>query len=146
MLAATKVKISGSEKKVTRTRLRHFLQKTCNLEVSGSFKAILHRTILNDDFSRNTEMQFWSNVVTIRNNVATMLQRCAALKIVMENFHQNSPGSFLGLTTAIGLLSFNLNCFPGPSEYCATTYVPSPGTILTPQPSPVSRASTTDLK
>ena len=85
MLAATKVKMSGSEKKVTGTRLRHFLHKTCNLEVSGSFKAILHGTILNDDFSRNTEMQFWNNVVTIRNNVAAMLQRCVALKIAMEN-------------------------------------------------------------
>ena len=85
MLAATKVKMSGSEKKVTGTGLRHFLHKTCNLEVSGSFKAILHGTILNDDFSRNTEMQFWNNVVTIRNNVATMLQRCVALKIAMEN-------------------------------------------------------------
>ena len=37
--------MSGSEKKVTGTRLRHFLHKTCNLEVSGSFKAILHGTI-----------------------------------------------------------------------------------------------------
>ena len=52
MLAATKVKMSGSEKKVTGTRLRHFVHKTCNLDVSGSFKAILHETILNDDFSR----------------------------------------------------------------------------------------------
>ena len=85
MLAATKTKMSGSEKKVTRTRLQHFLHKTCNLEVSGSLKVILHGTILNDDFSRNTEMQCWNNVVTIRNNVATMLQRCVALKIVMQN-------------------------------------------------------------
>ena len=86
MLAATKVKMSGSEKKVTRTRLRHFLHKKCNLlEVSRSFKVILHGTILNDYFSHNTEMQCSKNVVTIRNNVATMLQRCVALKIVMEN-------------------------------------------------------------
>ena len=33
---------------------------------------MLHETIRNDDFERNTQ-QCWNNVVTIRNNVATML-------------------------------------------------------------------------
>ena len=33
----------------------------------------------------NTALQCWNNVVTIRNNVATMLQRCVALKIVVAN-------------------------------------------------------------
>ena len=45
----------------------------------------LHGTIRNDDFKRNTALQCWSNVVTIRNNVATMLQRYVALKIVFAN-------------------------------------------------------------
>ena len=36
-------------------------------------KVMLHETIRNDDFERNTTRQCWNNVVTIRNNVATML-------------------------------------------------------------------------
>ena len=36
MLAATKVKMSGSEKKVNRDT-QHFLHKTSHYEVSGSF-------------------------------------------------------------------------------------------------------------
>ena len=46
---------------------------------------MLHWTIRNDDFHENTAFQCWNNVVTIRNNVATMLQRCVALKIVIAN-------------------------------------------------------------
>ena len=34
---------------------------------------MLHGTICNDDFQRNTELQSWNNVVTIQNNVAKML-------------------------------------------------------------------------
>ena len=34
-------------------------------------KAMLHGTIRNDDFLRNTAQQWWNNVATIRNNVAT---------------------------------------------------------------------------
>ena len=49
-------------------------------------KVMLHGTIRNDDFYRNTALQCWNNVVTIRNlNVATMLQRCVARKIVVAN-------------------------------------------------------------
>ena len=48
-------------------------------------KVMLHRTIGNDDFSCNTALQYWNNVVIIRNNVATMLQRCVGLKIVVAN-------------------------------------------------------------
>ena len=36
-------------------------------------KVMLHGTIRNDDFWRNKALQYWNNVVTIRNNVATML-------------------------------------------------------------------------
>ena len=46
---------------------------------------MLHGTIRNDDFKRNTALQCWNNVVTIRKNVATMLQGCDAVKIVVSN-------------------------------------------------------------
>ena len=46
---------------------------------------MLHGKIRDDDFWGNTALQCWNNVVTIRNNVATMLQRCVALKIVAAN-------------------------------------------------------------
>ena len=46
---------------------------------------MLHGTIRNDDFERNISLQCWNNVVTIRNNVAAMLQRCVGLKIVVAN-------------------------------------------------------------
>ena len=49
------------------------------------FKVMLHETIPNDDFWRNTALQYWNNIATIRNNVATMMQRRVALKIVVEN-------------------------------------------------------------
>ena len=46
---------------------------------------MLHETICNDDFQRNTALQCWNYVATIRNNVAAMLQCCVALKIVVAN-------------------------------------------------------------
>ena len=48
-------------------------------------KVMLHGTIGNDDFQRSTALQCWNNVVTIRNNIGTMLQPCVALKIVVAN-------------------------------------------------------------
>ena len=42
---------------------------------------MLQGTIRNDDLSATQ----CCNVVIIRNNVATMLQRCVALKIVIAN-------------------------------------------------------------
>ena len=51
----------------------------------GSLTVMLHGTIRNDDFLRNTAMQYWNNVTTIRNDVTTMMQRCVALKIVVAN-------------------------------------------------------------
>ena len=54
-------------------------------ERNKKLKVMLQGTIRNDDFYCNTELQCWNNVVTIRNNVATMLQRCVALKIVVAN-------------------------------------------------------------
>ena len=46
---------------------------------------MLHGTIRNDDFQRNEALQSWNNIAAIRNNIATMLQRCNALKIVVAN-------------------------------------------------------------
>ena len=46
---------------------------------------MLPGTIRNDDFQRNPALQFWNNIVTIENNVTTMLQRCVALKIVVAD-------------------------------------------------------------
>ena len=43
------------------------------------------RKIRNDNFQRNTALKCWNTVVIIHNNVATMLQRCVVLKIVVAN-------------------------------------------------------------
>ena len=48
-----------------------------------SIKVMLRETIRNDDFCDNTTLQCWENVVGIRNNVATMLQCCVTLRIVV---------------------------------------------------------------
>ena len=45
-----------------------------------TFKLMLQVTIRNDDFHGNTTLQCWNDVVTIRNNVATKLQRCKRAK------------------------------------------------------------------
>ena len=49
------------------------------------FKVMLHATIRNDDFQPNTGLRCWNHVVTIQNNVATMLLRCVALNMVVAN-------------------------------------------------------------
>ena len=46
---------------------------------------MLHGTIRNDDFQRNTALQCRNNVVTIQNNAATMLQCCVEFKIIVAN-------------------------------------------------------------
>ena len=48
-------------------------------------KVMLHWTIRKDNFQRNTALKCWNAVVIIQNNVATMLQRCVELKIVIAN-------------------------------------------------------------
>ena len=50
-------------------------------KILGTLKVMLHGAIRNDDFYRNTALHCWNNVVTIRNNVASILQRCVALKV-----------------------------------------------------------------
>ena len=52
---------------------------------------MLLETIHNNDFQRKRELQCQNNVVTIRNNVETMLQRCVALKIVAANRRVTFP-------------------------------------------------------
>ena len=52
--------------------------------LSGLLKVMLHVTIRNKDFKCNTALQCGNNV-TIQNNVATILQRYVALKIVVAN-------------------------------------------------------------
>ena len=51
----------------------------------NTLKVMLHETIRNGDFKRNTALQPWNNVATIRFNVATMLLPFVALKIVIAN-------------------------------------------------------------
>ena len=47
---------------------------------------MLHGTIRNDEFLRNTALQCWNNVATgIWTNVATMLQRCVKQKVVVAS-------------------------------------------------------------
>ena len=70
----------------THTYQKHFLligassQKVRRLKLHRSWKSTICGKGLDD-----TELQCWSNVVTIRNDVATMLQRYVALKIVVAN-------------------------------------------------------------
>ena len=54
-------------------------------QTQDSLKVMLPGTIRNDDFQRNPALQCWNNIVTIENNVATMLQRCVSLKIVVAD-------------------------------------------------------------
>ena len=49
------------------------------------FKVMLHGTIRNDDFWRNTALQHCCEFVSSGYNIVSALQRCAALKIVVAN-------------------------------------------------------------
>ena len=54
------------------------LNETCKLPycvimVQPVVKVKLHETICKDNFRRNTALQCWNNVATIRDNVATNL-------------------------------------------------------------------------
>ena len=54
-------------------RRRRCLSSLLSLPLRGLFKLMLHETIRNNDFQRNTALQCWNNVETIWSNVATML-------------------------------------------------------------------------
>ena len=63
---------------VKRNIILHTLGQTC-------IKVTLHGTIHNDDFWHNTALQCWNNVVTLRNNVATLYctknRRCESSRV-----------------------------------------------------------------
>ena len=46
---------------------------------------MLHETIRNDDFERNTALQHCYDIVSNGSNIVPTLQRCVALKIVVAN-------------------------------------------------------------
>ena len=46
---------------------------------------MLHGTIRNDDFYRNTALQYCCDIVWNSYNIVPALQRCVALKIVVAN-------------------------------------------------------------
>ena len=51
----------------------------------GSFKVMLHETIRNDDFKRNTALQHCCDIFSNSYNIVPTLQRWVALKIVLAN-------------------------------------------------------------
>ena len=53
--------------------------------MSQRFKVMLHGTIRNDYFKRNTALQCCNIIGSTGNNVATILQSCVALKVVLAN-------------------------------------------------------------
>ena len=46
---------------------------------------VIHETIRNDDFQRNTVLQHCCDIVLNGYNIVPALQRCVALKIVVPN-------------------------------------------------------------
>ena len=50
-----------------------------------TLNVMLHGTIRNDDFWRNTASQYCCDIVSNRHNIVPTLQRCVALKIVVAN-------------------------------------------------------------
>ena len=50
-------------------------------------KVMLHETILNHDFLRNTALQHCCKIVSSSYNIVLTLQSCVALKIVFANRH-----------------------------------------------------------
>ena len=80
---------SRGERRVKKGReialLRFFPFPFQRMPLRGHSKVMLHGTICNGDFLRNTALQCWNSVAAISNNVGTMLQRCVALKKVVAN-------------------------------------------------------------
>ena len=50
-----------------------------------SLKLMLHETIRNDDFQRNTALQHCCNIVSNGDNIVPTLQRCVTQRIVVAN-------------------------------------------------------------
>ena len=62
--------------------------KGCEVYFSGSFpwtSPLSDRKVPNGVMFYGTALQCWNSVVTVQTNVATILQRCVALKIVVAN-------------------------------------------------------------
>ena len=62
--------------------------KGCEVYSSGSFpwtSPLSDRKVPKGVMFYGTALQCWNSVVTVQNNVATILQRCVALKIVVAN-------------------------------------------------------------
>ena len=64
---------------------------------SNHLKVMLQGTIRNDDFLLNAALQCWNNVATTWINVATMLQRCIALKKWRVQFLYDNQASYASL-------------------------------------------------
>ena len=71
------------EDQTTRQQRERRFERRCLFMFS--IKVMLHGTIRNDDFYRNTALQCWNNVVTIQNNVAMLCcaksRRCKSLRV-----------------------------------------------------------------
>ena len=64
---------------------RKYISAAKNLKIQALLKVMLHETIRNDDFQRNTALQHCCNIVSNGYNIVPVLQRCVALKIVVAN-------------------------------------------------------------
>ena len=64
---------------------RKYISAATNLKIQALLKVMLHETIRNDDFQRNTALQHCCNVVSNGYNIVPTLQRSVALKIFVAN-------------------------------------------------------------
>ena len=64
---------------------RKYISAAKNLKIQALLKVMLHETIRNDDFQRNTALQHCCNVVSNGYNIVPTLQRSVALKIFVSN-------------------------------------------------------------
>ena len=94
-------------------------------QTQDSLKVMLHGTIRNDDFQRNPALQCWSTIVTTQNNVATMLQRCVALKIVVADhlvYHHIKLGNNINILCSLERNPCWLLCIHFGSLACEVTH------------------------
>ena len=64
---------------------RKYISAAKNLKIQVLLKVMLHETIRNDDFQRNTALQHCCNIVSNGYNIVPTLQRSVALKIFVAN-------------------------------------------------------------
>ena len=75
----------ASERKARTSRVLPHQTRNPSERLWESLKAMLHETIRNDDFQRNTASQHCCDIVSNGYNIAPALQPCLALKIVVAN-------------------------------------------------------------